>query len=100
MEPEGKIAIVTGAAGGIGLALPRSLLAAGAKGVAMADLQAGPLEEAAAQIGGLAIPTDVSDEAAVRALVQQTEAELGPVDLFISNAGIGPEPPQATPSVA
>lgn len=94
MDVAGKVAVVTGAAGGIGFAVAKALLAAGAKGVAMADLQAEPLAAAADQIGGLAVPTDVADEASIQALVARTEAEIGPVDLFVSNAGIGPKPPQ------
>lgn len=92
MDVKGKVAVVTGAAGGIGFALSKALLAAGAKGVAMADLQADMLQSAAAEIGGLAVPTDVTDEAAITALVDKAEAELGPVDLFVSNAGISPKP--------
>lgn len=92
MDVQGKVAVVTGAGGGIGFALSKALKDAGIKGVAMADLQAEMLQASAAEIGGLAIPTDVTDEAAVHDLVKQAEAELGPVDLFISNAGISPKP--------
>ena len=92
MDVSGKVAVVTGAGGGIGFALSKALLAAGARGVAMADLNPEPLTAKAAEIGGLAVPTDVTDEAAVLALVDRAEAELGPVDLFISNAGISPKP--------
>jgi NAD(P)-dependent dehydrogenase (short-subunit alcohol dehydrogenase family) len=92
MDVKGKVAVVTGAGGGIGFAVSKALLAAGAKGVAMADLQADLLQTRAAEIGGLAVPTDVTDEAAIQALVDKAEAELGPIDLFISNAGISPKP--------
>lgn len=92
MDVKGKVAVVTGAGSGIGFALSKALLAAGAKGVAMADLQAELLQTCAGEIGGLAVPTDVSDEAAIQALVAKAEAALGPVDLFISNAGISPKP--------
>jgi len=92
MDINGKVAVVTGAAGGIGFALSKALIAAGVKGVAMADLQADALKAQAASAGGLAIPTDVTDEAAIAALFDRAEAELGPVDLFISNAGISPKP--------
>ncbi len=92
MDVKGKVAVVTGAAGGIGFALSKALLAAGAKGVAMADLQADMLAASAGKIGGLAVPTDVTDEAAIVALLDKAEAELGPVDLFVSNAGISPKP--------
>jgi NAD(P)-dependent dehydrogenase (short-subunit alcohol dehydrogenase family) len=87
-----KVAVVTGAGGGIGFALSKALLAVGAKGVAMADMQADMLRTRAAEIGGLAVPTDVTDETAVQNLLEKAEAELGPVDLFVSNAGISPKP--------
>jgi NAD(P)-dependent dehydrogenase (short-subunit alcohol dehydrogenase family) len=92
MDVKGKVAVVTGAGSGIGFALSKALLAAGAKGVAMADLQTEALQTRAAEIGGLAIPTDVTDESAVQALVDKAESALGPVDLFVSNAGISPKP--------
>ena len=92
MDPSGKVAVVTGAASGIGFALSKALLAAGAKGVAMADLEPERLAKRAGGIGGTAVPTDVTDETAVNALVERAEAELGPVELFISNAGISPKP--------
>jgi len=92
MDVRGKVAVVTGAGGGIGFGLSKALLAAGAKGVAMADLNADKLAASAAEIGGLAVPTDVTDEAAVMALVDKAEADIGPVDLMISNAGISPKP--------
>jgi NAD(P)-dependent dehydrogenase (short-subunit alcohol dehydrogenase family) len=92
MDIKGKVAVVTGAAGGIGFALSRALLAGGARGVAMADLNPQLLDERAQSIGALAVPTDVADEDAVHALVARAEADLGPVDLFISNAGISPKP--------
>ena len=92
MDVTGKVAVVTGAASGIGFALSKALLAAGAKGVAMADLKADTLEARAAEVGGLATTTDVTNEAAIGALFDRAEAELGPVELFVSNAGISPKP--------
>ena len=77
MDVNGKVAVVTGAASGIGFALSKALMAAGAKGVAMADLQADALQAHAVTIGGLAVPTDVTDEAAISALFEQAEGELG-----------------------
>ncbi len=92
MDVKGKVTVVTGAGGGIGFALSKALLVAGAKGVVMADLQAEALQARAAEIGGLAVPCDVTDEAAIQALIEKAEAELGPLDLFVSNAGISPKP--------
>ncbi|MCY4452799.1 MAG: SDR family NAD(P)-dependent oxidoreductase [Immundisolibacterales bacterium] len=88
MKIEGKVAVVTGAASGIGRALARRFVAEGARGVAVADRQAGPLQAVADEIGGLAVTCDVTDEAAVRALAAEAEERFGPIDVFCSNAGV------------
>jgi NAD(P)-dependent dehydrogenase (short-subunit alcohol dehydrogenase family) len=87
MDIAGKVAVVTGGAGGIGKALARRLLAEGAKGVMIADLNADALGVAAEELGCAHQRCDVSDEAEVKALVAATEARLGPIDIFCSNAG-------------
>jgi NAD(P)-dependent dehydrogenase (short-subunit alcohol dehydrogenase family) len=87
MKLQGKTAIVTGAASGIGRALARRFAQEGAR-VAVADLQAGPLEAVAKEVGGLAVTTDVGKEADIRALVARTEEHFGPIDVFVSNAGL------------
>jgi NAD(P)-dependent dehydrogenase (short-subunit alcohol dehydrogenase family) len=86
---EGKVAIVTGAARGIGAAAARLLAAEGAK-VMLADVLAGPLAEVANEIGASAAmcPTDVTDEAAVKKLVDDTVERWGKVDAALLNAGI------------
>jgi NAD(P)-dependent dehydrogenase (short-subunit alcohol dehydrogenase family) len=88
MEVKGKIAVITGGASGIGAALARRFHAEGAKAVAVADLQADLLNEVAAEIGGLAVPCNVANESEIQALVAKVEQELGPIDIFCSNAGI------------
>ncbi len=87
MKLAGKIAIVTGAAQGLGLACATALAAEGAT-VVLADLKADRLKAAAAGIGGEAVPTDVSDPAAVKALVDGVVARHGRVDVLVNNAGI------------
>jgi NAD(P)-dependent dehydrogenase (short-subunit alcohol dehydrogenase family) len=82
---DGRIALVTGAARGIGAAAARALAAAGAK-VVVTDIAAP--EELAAEIGGLAIALDVTDEAGWAAAVARVEAELGGLDILVNNAGI------------
>jgi NAD(P)-dependent dehydrogenase (short-subunit alcohol dehydrogenase family) len=94
VELNEKVVVVTGGARGIGAALARRFAAEGAK-VAVADLDGPGVEAVAADIGGIGVVTDVSVETDVQALVAQTAEQLGPIDLFCSNAGIaesgGPE---------
>jgi len=88
MLVKNKIAVITGGASGIGAALARRFHAEGARAVAVADLQGELLEEVATSVGGLAVVCDVSKESEVQNLVNRVEAELGPIDIFCSNAGI------------
>ncbi len=88
MDIKGKIAVITGGASGIGAALARRFRAEGARAVVVADVQTGPLAAVAAEVGGLAIACDVANEAEIDALVTRVESELGPIDIFCSNAGI------------
>ncbi len=84
---QGKAALVTGAADGIGLALAEALTRAGAR-VFMSDIAAEKLGKAAAGIGAKSAPCDVSDAAAVERLVERAWAESGPLDLLCANAGV------------
>ena len=88
MKIAGKVVVVTGGANGIGRALCRRFKAEGARAVVVADMNAAGAAQVADEIGGTAIATDVSREADVVALVQQTIAGHGGIDLFCSNAGI------------
>lgn len=90
MELADKVVIVTGGGSGIGAALSRRFAAEGARGVAVADVDGGRAEAVAGELGdrGMAVTTDVSVEADVVRLVEQTTRRWGPVDLFCSNAGI------------
>ena len=82
------VAVVTGGGHGIGRALSRRLAKDGAR-VVVADLDGDAADTVATEIGGIAKQLDVSDEAAMMALVDAVETDVGPIDLFISNAGVG-----------
>lgn len=84
---EGAHALVTGASGGIGLAICRGLAAAGAE-VLLVARRAEPLEEAARAVGGRALPADVTDAEQVRGLAERAAAHCGgPPELIVSAAG-------------
>ena len=85
----GKTAVVTGAAGTLGLAVVRGLLEDGAQ-VALVDVDAMRLDSLIRFLRGtvVAVPCDVSESGAVRQACQQIEKVLGPVDILVNNAGI------------
>jgi 2-dehydro-3-deoxy-D-gluconate 5-dehydrogenase len=83
----GRVAIVTGGNGGIGLGMARGLAAAGAK-VVVAGRNAQKSAAAAKEIGGIAIETDVLQEKSCRELIEKTVSQLGRLDILVNNAGI------------
>ncbi|UWQ89470.1 SDR family oxidoreductase [Rhodobacteraceae bacterium M382] len=85
---ENKTIVVTGAASGIGAALARRFAASGARHVVCADIDHSGASKVAAEFGGTAKHVDVSVETDIAALVADTESQIGPIDLFCSNAGI------------
>ncbi|MBI4884674.1 MAG: SDR family oxidoreductase [Actinobacteria bacterium] len=93
MELGGKHVVVTGAAGGIGMALIERFHAEGSR-VAACDMAIGAAEELVARLNALrpnsatAITADVSNEVGNRTLIAAAEASLGPIDLFFANAGV------------
>jgi 3-oxoacyl-[acyl-carrier protein] reductase len=89
-ELQGQVALVTGGGRGIGRNIAVELAGAGMK-VAVAARSTGEIDETAAEVGGLAIPCDVSDQDSVERTVGETEEKLGPLDLLVSNAGISVE---------
>src|SRR4051812_9338717 len=91
MELSGKVVAVTGGASGIGRALAQRFAREGAKGVAVADLNADGARAVAESIGtaGVGIRCGVAAEDEVRALIAATEEAFGPIDLFCANAGVG-----------
>lgn len=100
MDPDGRIVVVTGAAGGIGGALVRALLERGARCVLAADLDGEGVERLSEELGAARVlprVLDVCDEAATRALIEDVESTIGPIEIWFANAGLatgsGPEAP-------
>ncbi len=92
-QVEGKVALVTGASRGIGLAVARSLARMGAK-VGLCARDAKRLEGAAQELraGGAqvaAILADVTRAGDISSLIEKTERSLGPIEILVNNAGIG-----------
>ena len=93
MEIRGKVVVVTGAARGIGAAMARRFAAEQPAGIVVSDLDGDNAAVLARELsaGGtraIAATTDVSIESEVQDLVRLAEADLGPIDVFCSNAGI------------
>lgn len=90
MELADRICVVTGGASGIGRALAQRFAAEGARAVVVVDRDGEGAEKTARTIGDRAhvAVVDVTVEAEVAGMVERTEAEIGPIDLFASNAGI------------
>jgi NAD(P)-dependent dehydrogenase (short-subunit alcohol dehydrogenase family) len=108
MKLAGRVAVITGAASGIGAGLAQRFAAEGARAVVLGDVQDGPLQALAdalnAQFGGdgksfvaLAQRCDVTREADIRALAQAAESRFGRIDLFCSNAGLVRDGDENTP---
>jgi NAD(P)-dependent dehydrogenase (short-subunit alcohol dehydrogenase family) len=101
MRLSGRHVVVTGGGGGIGGALAQRLAAEGARAVVVADRDLAAAEAVAQLIGGLAVQFDAASESSVQALIAQASDANGPIDIFISNAGVpggmgGPETPDET----
>ncbi|HZN87811.1 MAG TPA: SDR family oxidoreductase [Thermoleophilaceae bacterium] len=86
MRLAGRTALVTGGASGIGAATCRRLAADGAR-VAVTDLNLDGAQAVAGEVDGAAFELDVRSPEQIRAALEGTEAELGPVDVLVNNAG-------------
>lgn len=83
-----KTIVVTGAGGGIGKALVKKFVAAGAKAVVAVDIDAEAARQTAGDMGCVAMPADVTKESDIINLIEVTERDIGPIDLFCNNAGV------------
>ena len=92
MEIRDAVVVVTGGGSGIGRALCHRFAQEGARAVVVVDRNEDGARAVATELTGtnaVAKVVDVSDESQVRALVEQVEDEIGPIDLFCANAGVG-----------
>ncbi|MFD3488833.1 SDR family NAD(P)-dependent oxidoreductase [Streptomyces sp. NPDC058665] len=93
---EGKVAVVTGGASGVGLGIAQEFVDQGAR-VVITDLQQGPLDDAVAKVGPncSGIVADVTKIADMKAVYEQTTSRYGQMDAVVANAGIGAHAPLA-----
>lgn len=89
-EPAGRVAVVTGGASGIGKGIAAAFRARDMQ-VVIADIEQGPLDAAATELGAVGIRTDVGDAASVQALADAVKARFGSADVLVNNAGVGPK---------
>jgi len=87
MRLDGKTALVTGGGSGFGAGIARKFSAEGAR-VVVADINPDAARSVAAEIGGIAVMVDVSDNASVAALAYEAADALGDIDILVNNAGI------------
>lgn len=86
---DGKVALITGAAGGLGDKIARTLHAQGAK-LALTDMRAEPMEKLKAELGDNVefFVANLSDSEAIKQLVSDVEAKFGQIDILVNNAGL------------
>lgn len=98
MQLKDKICVVTGAASGIGRALCHAFALEGAKHIVCVDRDGDGAARTAADVGGTAFTVDVTQEAPIKDMIDAVERDIGPIDLFWSNAGIAVSGGMDTPN--
>lgn len=89
MQIKDKTIVVTGGGHGIGKGLCERFAVEGANAIVVVDIDFEAAKQVADSIGGHAVACDVADENAIVSLIDDTESNIGPIDLFCLNAGIG-----------
>ena len=98
MEIEDKVIVVTGAGSGIGKALVARFIAAGARTVVGVDINADTAAATAAELGCVPMTANVAQEEDVQRVIDDVERDIGPIDLFCSNAGIAAGASEQSPN--
>jgi NAD(P)-dependent dehydrogenase (short-subunit alcohol dehydrogenase family) len=88
MRVADKVVVITGGGSGIGRSLAERFVKENAKHVVVADIDGDAATAVAAGIGGVGVQVDVGNEDEIVKLIDDTEARVGPIDLFCSNAGV------------
>ena len=88
MELKDKIIVITGAGSGIGRALAIRFHAEGAKKIVVVDINLNNAQDTAVMVNGIAMIADVAKENDISRVIEETETNVGAIDLFCSNAGV------------
>ena len=88
MELQDKVVVITGAGSGIGRALAIRFHAQGAKKIVAVDINLSNAQDTADMVNGVAMAADVAIEGDISRVIQETEDNVGAIDLFCSNAGV------------
>jgi NAD(P)-dependent dehydrogenase (short-subunit alcohol dehydrogenase family) len=88
LELANKIIVITGAGSGIGRALAVRFHAEGARSIVAVDINLADAQDTAQMVDGTAMMADVAKEVDIVRVIEDTESQIGPIDLFCSNAGI------------
>ena len=97
MDLKDKIIVITGGAGGIGKALAVRFLAEACQQVVVVDINSQLVDATATELGCVKITADVSNNDDMKRVIDDVERNIGPIDLFCSNAGVGAAPSLDSP---
>ena len=98
MQIKDKVIVVTGAGSGIGKALVKKFRAEGARAVVAVDINAAAARKTAAEFGCVAMSADVTKEDDVIRIIEDTEKDIGPIDLYCNNAGVAAGASEQSPN--